>query len=421
MNVIFTIVAKNYLASAITLGKSVRKYNADCDFIIFLSDKSEGIVLDRVGFPVYEVEKFSIPNLEQQIFMYDVVEFSTAVKPFFMLYLMNEKKYDKVIYLDPDIWVMDSLDFVFEQLDKWDFVLTPHIVDMNSAPNEKETHILDRGVFNLGFLAARNSNDSQNFLHWWKKRLEIYCFRDNRLFVDQKWVGYLPIFSDNYYVMRSKAYNIADWNYHERDVIWEDERYFIKDGKEKESLKLFHFSGIKLETPAVFFRKHGIKISDDKCRVLSKIILEYQKELVENGYEIYSKLPYAYGSFSNGDTINLFHRRIYKKYKDYLSNPFSVTDGNFYKILKKEKLISKRKEKKKIHSENVIDTADVRENVGQTFIGRVFIIFMKLLIRIIGIDGYINVLKQLQVGVDINEQSFLISKHLSGKKDCVGR
>lgn len=417
MNVIFTIVAKNYLASAITLGKSVQKHHADCDFVIFLADKSEGMVLDHIGFPVYEVEKFSIPNLEQQTFMYDVVEFSTAVKPYFMLYLMNKRRYDKVIYLDPDTWVMDSLDFVFEKLDKWDFVLTPHIVDMNSDPNEKETHILDRGVFNLGFLAARNTDSSQSFLRWWKKRLEIYCFRDNRLFVDQKWIEYLPVFFDSYFVIRSKAYNMADWNYHERDIVWEDGRYYIKDGEGKESLKFFHFSGIKSETPEVFFRKHEIKLTDDKCHVLSKLILEYQKELLNNGYEMYSKLPYAYGSFSNGDKISLFHRRIYRKYKDNLRNPFSVTDGNFYKILKKEKLISKKKESNKSHEGNKKVTAGIKEDVGQTFIGRMFILLMHLTIWILGVDNYLNVLKQLQVGTDINEQSFLVSRYLSKCKD----
>ena len=39
MQAIFTIVAKNYMASAITLGKSVKKFCEDTDFFIVLADE----------------------------------------------------------------------------------------------------------------------------------------------------------------------------------------------------------------------------------------------------------------------------------------------------------------------------------------------------------------------------------------------
>lgn len=415
MNVVFTIVAKNYLASAITLGKSVQKFNKNCDFVIFLADRAEAALLEKIEFPVYEAEKFNIPNFEQQSFMYDVVELSTAVKPYFMLYLMNEKEYNKVIYLDPDTWVMDSLDLVFEQLEKWDFVLTPHIVDMNNAPNKKEAHILDRGVFNLGFLGARNTDTSQRFLYWWKERLEIYCFRDNQLFVDQKWVTYLPVFSDNYYVIRSKAYNMADWNYSEREIMEESGRYYINDEGRKESLKFFHFSGIKLESPDIFFRKHGIEIEDNQRKILTKLITEYQQELIRNGYKMYSNLPYEYGRFSNGDKIELIHRRIYRKNKERISQPFSADSGNFYRILKKEKLLSNRKEKSSGNKGKIDNEPEgnLEKKVGWTVKGKIFIGLMKLMIRIFGINNYMQLLKQMKVGLDINEQSFLINEYLN--------
>lgn len=418
MDAIFTIVAKNYIASAITLGKSVRKYNKNCDFIIVLTDTTDGISLEKIDFPVYVAENFDIPDFEQQSFMYDVVEFSTAVKPFFMLYLMNEKKYGRVLYLDPDTWVMDSLDMIWKQLENYDFVLTPHIVDMSNEPNAKEVLILDRGVFNLGFIGVRNTNMSQRFLRWWKARLEVYCFSDAQLFVDQKWVGYLPLFSDNYYVVRSKAYNMADWNYHEREIVEESGQYYIKNGEEKERLKFFHFSGVKVEDPEAFIRKRGIKITGDKRSVLLKLIAEYQKELIQNGYERYANLPYGYGRFSNGDGISRLHRRIYRRYREKIHNPFSAVEGNFYKVLKKEKLISdqKRKNNKSMSVEKEMDTNEVVENVGYTAKGKMFIGLMKLMIRVFGVDTYLQILEQLQVGTDIDKQSFLVSNDLNKDK-----
>ena len=391
MDIIFTIVAKNYLASAITLGESVKKYS-NCDFIIFLADRLAGEVdVSTMKFPVIEVEKLDLPNFKQQSFMYDIVEFSTAVKPYCMRYLMDEKAYTKVIYLDPDTWIMESMEEVFHLLEKWDFVVTPHIVDMTSMPNEKETHILDRGVFNLGFLAARNTESSKEFLYWWQKRLEIYCFRDNRLFVDQKWVEYLPVFSDSYYVLKNKAYNMADWNYHERELLLKDGKYYVQNGDRCEKLIFFHFSGVKPDKIKRFFENNSKIIRKESVTALKALITEYCQELMKNGYNVYSKMPYAYGYYSNGNEIKLLHRRIYRKYRQEILEPFLVAEGSFYSILKKEKLISNITSNPKVTNKKEYSKRKVQENVGQTVKGKLFILIMKMIIRIFGIDTYLSI------------------------------
>ena len=409
--VIFTIVAKNYLASAITLGKSVKKYCQSCDFIIYLSDGfCDDTISKTIEFPIYQAEDFDITNFEQQAFMYDVVELSTAIKPYFMLYLMNEMHYSKVVYLDPDTWVMDSLDNIFDLLDEYEFVLTPHIVEESMEPNIKETHILDRGVFNLGFLAAQNADNSKKFLLWWQKRLESYCFRDDRLFVDQKWVAFLPEFCDKFYVLLDKAYNVADWNYHERELEEIDGVYYVINNGVKDRIKFFHFSGIKDQTPDSFFKRLEITPSKEQKIVLSKLILVYEEQLKQNGFDIFSKLPYKYGKYSNGESITLLHRRIYRKYKTQINNPFEAKDNSFYAILKKEKLLNETvKSKIKVTNKYKLISQSDRK-VGQTFAGKMFVLLMKTLIRVVGIEKYLLLLNQFHIATDLDEQNFLITK-----------
>ena len=56
--------------------------------------------------------------------MYNVIELTTALKPY--LATLMVKKYSKVIFFDPDIMVFEKLDIVFENLNNYDFLLTPH-------------------------------------------------------------------------------------------------------------------------------------------------------------------------------------------------------------------------------------------------------------------------------------------------------
>ena len=93
-NAIFTIVAKNYFSSAITLGKSVKRCVPDCDFIVILCDENDGeIELQDYEFEVVIANKMGIPGFEKMSFLYDVVELATSIKPFTFLYLMEEKGY----------------------------------------------------------------------------------------------------------------------------------------------------------------------------------------------------------------------------------------------------------------------------------------------------------------------------------------
>ena len=107
MNCIFTICAKNYLAQALTLKESALKHN-NVDFFIILADSPTDDINDV---NVITLNESWIPEWQSMAYKYNVIEFSTSVKPFVFQKLFNEG-YDNVIYLDPDTYVTDKLDYL---------------------------------------------------------------------------------------------------------------------------------------------------------------------------------------------------------------------------------------------------------------------------------------------------------------------
>ena len=108
-NCVFTICAHNYMAQALTLQQSVLKYNK-VDFKIFLADTPEES-------PLFEkLDESWIPNWRNMAFQYNITEFNTSIKPFCFNKLFEEG-YKKVVYLDPDMFVVDSVNLIWDILD----------------------------------------------------------------------------------------------------------------------------------------------------------------------------------------------------------------------------------------------------------------------------------------------------------------
>ncbi|MEM3846552.1 MAG: hypothetical protein QXU98_12730, partial [Candidatus Parvarchaeota archaeon] len=203
-----TIVSKNYLSQSLTLADSFKKHNPNWDFKILLCDMLEdkddlNLMLllnskDLFLIPIYELENYlDMPLLEEMLFKYNVLEINTAIKPFFLEYLLK-KGYEKIIYLDPDILILDKFDEIDNLLDKYNIILTPHIRESfpNDGKSQTDLNILLAGIYNLGFIAVNSSEETRKFLKWWQLKLEDGCFVDihNGMHVDQKWIDLTPIF-----------------------------------------------------------------------------------------------------------------------------------------------------------------------------------------------------------------------------------
>jgi hypothetical protein len=319
MKVAFTICANNYLAFAKVLKDSFAEHHPDITFHIILVDKSDvGINYqefceDNILF-VDDIIDLDIENLSLQ---FHISELCTTVKPFVFRYLL--KQYTKAVYIDPDIKIYAPLQECWQALDKYSFVLTPHLItpiDDDKIPTDFIT--LRTGIFNLGFLGLSHSNVIESFLTWWGDRVLKYgyCRMSEGMFFDQVWMNYIPVMYDNYYIIKHLGYNVANWNWHERYLSYSDNVWLVNGTY---PLVFFHFSSFKYSQPSVLC-VYNTRYSKDNRPDLVPLFEEYYNNLTDAGFVISGKTTSYYSDQFNKHqrTIKAFESKILYRIKKKL-------------------------------------------------------------------------------------------------------
>lgn len=352
-NCAFTICAKNYIGLAKVLEESMKKYNKDVDFYIFVAD--ELTKEQREMSPSNIIDTKNVvdcpPALwEELTFKYDIVEFCTSIKPLCFKYILD-KGYQKALYFDPDILFFSNIDEVWELLESYSAIVTPHIAYpyIQTTKATDDHGMMSSGIFNLGFLGVKNNASTYKMITWWFDRLSHHCISEiqDGFFTDQKWMDSLPWILDNgeLYISRHLGWNIAPWNLKERKVIKETEdNYSVmlkRDEKISQPLVFFHYSAVNYQDLLKgIYRNRNFKL-DQEDSVLIELLKIYGESIQKSDFTKYLSWKYTYNQFSNGNTIQLAYRRIYKRLVDEGHNYKSLfsSEGAFYKILKDRKLI----------------------------------------------------------------------------------
>jgi len=314
MNVlVFTICAKNYIAYARTLLDSVKSAHQGVDCCLVLSDRIDGVFNPSLeNWRILECEDIDISEIDSMSFRYDITEFSTAIKPGAFKYFLNSGEYDVVIYLDPDILVLSSFDEIFEKLNNgYEAAVTPHItkpIEDGEKPDDKS--MLQAGVYNLGFLAVRNTRAVKDFMEWWHRRLVSDCRIDlsEGLFVDQKWADLLPSFIQKTFVCHHSGYNVAYWNLMQRVITRSGNKWYANG----EKLRFFHFSGVESDDENVF-SKHQTRFTAKNIGVLRELLVTYRATVERNGRSDTKNWGYAFDYDSKGRFVSQFLRRFYRE------------------------------------------------------------------------------------------------------------
>lgn len=409
MNCAFTICAKNYLAQALTLRESFLKHNPSLNFFIFLADKIDGVE-DVDG--VVALDKSWIPDWVNMAFKYDVIEFNTSIKPFCFGKLFKEG-YEKVIYLDPDIYVTRPLDYIYECLSNKSVVLTPHYCDIeehfDGAVSEETFNKV--GIYNLGFCALKNDKVGQEIAKWWQNRLQYKCYSQSSegLFVDQKWMDYIPgFFHDATCVSSHQGMNVAIWNLHERELfIDEKQGYMIRRKKTGDEFPLlfFHFSGFDPFETTIINRRHP-QFNVTTYPSFKPIIEEYRERVYANGYDRFSKMIYGFNHYFDDSVITPLQRRMFRVYlNDHKVefNPFEINTP-FYKILKKSRLLLKASTKQN----GFASYTKEEKNKGKKLEDKVVKPMLRLALRVLGAERYAMLIRLFTLAGDKEYHSFLM-------------
>lgn len=333
MMLVYTSVTKNYLPKARVLAISIKKFHPDWYFVLLLSDSlPEDFNLDNEPFDeILLSNELNIPNFKSWAFCHSIVELCTAVKGPAARLLAKRRKVKKIIYLDPDIKVFNSLAWLDENLDTYDIALTPHLLEPETddlSIKNNEISALKHGVFNLGFFAAKTSGQGLKFINWWSERLSKFCYDEisEGLFTDQRWCDLAPAFFDNLLIIRDSGFNVATWNICHRKLS-KSPKGIIFAGDF--ILRFYHFTGFDSGDG------HGVLMRyAQKHIVAHEIWDEYRRDLVRQG-ELEKSTHWIYASFDNGEIISKEARRVYRDRDDLkklFPDPFDTqaVNNGFY-------------------------------------------------------------------------------------------
>jgi hypothetical protein len=312
--VVFTCAAVNYLPKVRKLFLSIREHHPEFELVLALADElpqhlsfSEPTI-DRILSP-YDLD---IENLRQWIFFHDIVELSTAIKPFALKKMLAEPNVKRVIYFDPDMILFSRIDDVLDILNTNNVALTPHQVVPEigiEAIRDNEMASLKHGVFNLGFIAVSNTEESQRLTRWWAERLYHFCVADipNGLFTDQKWMNFAPIFFDGVHILKSPRFNVATWNLTTRKLEGDLDKGYTVNG---EPLGFYHFTGFDSGA----HKQMAFKNASDSPAVFD--LIRWYERQTENDDDPLSQLPWGFANFDDGSKIPKGARTLYRERLD---------------------------------------------------------------------------------------------------------
>jgi glycosyltransferase involved in cell wall biosynthesis len=336
--VIFTIVARNYLAHARVLAGSLARHNPNTRLQVVILDDPDRRISSEPSFEIIHAAElpFDPPSdLYTMAATYDVTELATAIKPWAFEHLFARGA-SVAVYLDPDIEVFDSLGPLEPLARARGMVLTPHVTEPlpQDGKRPENRDLLLSGIYNLGFLAL-SAEAARKFLPWWRGRLRRDCLNDTArgLFVDQRWIDLAPALFEPA-ILKDPGYNVAYWNLPHRVLTLDGDRILVNADDGRHPLRFFHYSGFSPHTPHLL-SKHQlasprIRLSD--APVLADLCRRYAEALEEAGFADFDALTYGFATTATQLPLDARARRVlHRTYVEdeagggaaWFPNPFS--------------------------------------------------------------------------------------------------
>jgi hypothetical protein len=314
------------------LFQSLRQHHPEFVLHLLLADEPHP-EFDLASEPFDELMTLSeldIPDWRAWAFCHTIVELATAIKPFALKKLLARPDCAAALYIDPDIVVFSRLDDILAALQATDIALTPH----QTAPETSMSAIIDNeicslkhGIYNLGFLGVKASDEGRRFAAWWAERLYHFCRADipNGLFTDQRWIDFVPAFFDRVTILRSTRFNVSTWNLTTRDMQGSLEAGFLVDGK---PLGFYHFTGFDSGAHRIMAEKnsHGNP-------AVRRLITWYENQTARVANDAMANIPWAFARYSNGDKITPDQRIFYRDRPDIQAAfpaPFDTSGDHSY-------------------------------------------------------------------------------------------
>lgn len=290
-NTICTISTQSHLYKVKALFDSVKKYS-NCNLAVLIIDDNNDIEYDA---QTYFLRNFTSDISKKLISKYKNKKdkLRWALKSAFINLLLNNDA-EKVIYIDNDIYFYNDFDFLWQELEDNNVLLTPHYYPFKPLNNQNWFEANFRvGLYNAGFFAANKY--SEKILNWWSEaclyRIEKNYFRG--LFDDQKYLDLMPHIFLKIKVLKHQGCNVAEWNKEVLQRTKKENSIIIND---EFPIIFYHYNNYSLQ-----------EILENKNHILNEYFNEYFENLKQYKTNLSLKNLYKKESF-----INILKLKIWK-------------------------------------------------------------------------------------------------------------
>jgi len=258
--IVCTITTKSHIFKVKALFSSIKKYD-DCDLAVLIIDDNKNIEFaNSKTFFLKDFESFQAKKIISK-YKYYKDKLRWSMKAVFIKHLLQKENYNKVIYIDNDIFFFEKFDFIWLELEENNVLLTPHFYPYNPLRKQNWFEANFRvGLYNAGFFAV--NNEAIKVVNWWANacmyRIEKNYFRG--LFDDQKYLDLMPVIFEKVKIIKDKACNIAEWNSEVLQRIKKDDKIYIGNS----AIVFYHFNNYSLQ-----------KILETQNHILKKYFDEY--------------------------------------------------------------------------------------------------------------------------------------------------
>jgi hypothetical protein len=328
--IIGTVVNASGLPRARLMAASVKRSMPGTTVVVCLVERSPVEPLpdiDRIVIAKDISAFIGFRDFDSYLFKFNSLQCATAMKGQLISYLLKAfPAEEQIVYLDPEMYVFQPFNEIWQMLSNYDIVLSPHHLETSDPWDcSREIGTLQDGTFSSALVAVRNSAEGRHFADWWVKMTSgDFHEQPQGLYIDQPYLNSVPIF---YHagILRHPGYNLAFWNLHEhcRQLYWVEDQYFMTDWTSFHCANFNNYAGLLDSNMNTFIPDNW---------VYAQMWKNYKQDL-EPLLPRHSPFSWSYDFFYSGEKISDATRLRYREAKKHRSvevNPFSLfNDSKF--------------------------------------------------------------------------------------------
>ena len=319
-NNICTMAGEKYIIKTLALYRSLTKNSKNFHLWVLAMDENAKTLLELSNLPnatIIGLESVEDDRLREVKKVRKANEYCWTLKAPLIKYVQNRLKGKDVLYVDSDLYFLESPDTIFESLDKNSIYLCPQR-DMDYVE-----HLYGR--YQAGVVGFKSDWEGRTALSWWETRCIEWCEHrydeEHKRYGDQRYLDELPHIFESVKIESNYGINAAPWN-----SIYNKERTIeIKKSALKindDNIVCFHFSCISMYNLDEFdlWSLGSIEIPE---KIINALYLPYLKVLADEAKNLLKIAPHS-KDFIFTEGIASHALTYYKRGKEIIKTGYGI-------------------------------------------------------------------------------------------------